>query len=600
MVKGVIFDLDGVLLSTDRFHFAAWKKLADKEDIPFDEKVNDRLRGISRMDSLNIILEKASKTYTEKEKIHMAEEKNETYRELLKTLKPEDVHPSVRETLLKLHQEGKLLAVGSSSKNAPFILKQVGLTSFFDAIIDGSMIERSKPDPEVFLKAAASLNVNPSEAVVIEDAFAGISAAKAGSFLAIGIGEAKKDEECDYVIDSLDELPSLLKKIEEPRIRLEHLYKTYPNGVAATKDFNLDIYDRDFVVFVGPSGCGKSTVLRMIAGLEDVTEGKIIIDGEDVTDKDSRERNLAMVFQNYALYPHLSVRKNIAFPLDLENVPFSRFFDFKYRKERKKEIDERVEAAAKIIGLSEYLDRKPANLSGGQRQRVALGRAIVRNPKAFLLDEPLSNLDAKMRVSMRSEISRLHDKLKAIFIYVTHDQTEAMTMGSRIAVLKDGVIQQVGTPEDVFLNPANKFVAGFIGMPQMNFFDCTLSYRDGQYFATLVGEETSLPLPKKRVHDLEPGLLGKIITIGVRSRSVLLPDDARFDPSLSHKAVVALSEGLGEESLLYLSSPLKKEDILVTSNGIGKYHKGEDIRFFLHLENVCLFSKEEGEASLLK
>ena len=260
-------------------------------------------------------------------------------------------------------------------------------------------------------------------------------------------------------------------------IELKHIKKIYPNGYEAIKDFSLDIENDEFVVFVGPSGCGKSTILRMIAGLEEITDGDFYIDGEIMNDEDPKDRNIAMVFQNYALYPHLTVRKNIAFPLINQKIPFKHFFSIKYRKERRKNIREQVEKAAEIIGLTQYLDVYPRNLSGGQKQRVALGRSIVRNPKVFLLDEPLSNLDAKMRGQMRSEISKLHKKLKTVFIYVTHDQIEAMTMGTKIVVMRDGWIQQVASSEELFENPINKFVAGFIGTPPMNFLEAT--YKNG-------------------------------------------------------------------------------------------------------------------------
>lgn len=384
----------------------------------------------------------------------------------------------------------------------------------------------------------------------------------------------------------------------EPRIKIEHLYKTYPNGVTATKDFNLEIYDGEFVVFVGPSGCGKSTVLRMIAGLEDVTDGKITLDDKDITDAEAKDRNIAMVFQNYALYPHLSVFKNIAFPLEVEKIPFKHFFDFKYRKERKAQIKEKVEAAAEKIGLTEYLDRKPANLSGGQRQRVALGRAIVRDPKAFLLDEPLSNLDAKMRVQMRSEITRLHDKLKTIFIYVTHDQVEAMTMGSKIVVLKDGVIQQVGTPEDIFLNPVNKFVAGFIGTPQMNFFGVIISKEKDEYYAQFIGNETKISLPKKRMASFNEKYLNKEVTLGIRPKAISVEGDSNYK-EIGLRATINLYEQLGEEILLYVKPSFSSlEEMVISTEGFGRFKKNEGIGVSLRMDNLCLFDKENGKSLL--
>src|SRR5574344_903505 len=246
------------------------------------------------------------------------------------------------------------------------------------------------------------------------------------------------------------------------KVTLKHVYKVYEGGVRAVNDFNLEIKDKEFIVFVGPSGCGKSTTLRMIAGLENITAGQLYIDDVLVNDMDSKDRDIAMVFQNYALYPHMTVYQNMGFGLKL-------------RKEDPKAIDERVKKAADILEISDLLSRKPKALSGGQRQRVALGRAIVREPKVFLLDEPLSNLDAKLRVQMRTEITKHHHKLATTFIYVTHDQTEAMTMGTRIVVMKDGFIQQVDAPQKLYDYPANLFVAGFIGTPQMNFFDAVLT-----------------------------------------------------------------------------------------------------------------------------
>ena len=241
-------------------------------------------------------------------------------------------------------------------------------------------------------------------------------------------------------------------------VSLKGIQKKYPNGYHAVKDFNLEIADKEFIIFVGPSGCGKSTTLRMIAGLEDISDGTLSIDGRVVNDVEPKDRDIAMVFQNYALYPHMSVYDNMAFALKLRKVP-------------KDQIDAAVKNAAKILDLEKLLDRKPKALSGGQRQRVAMGRAIVRSPKVFLMDEPLSNLDAKLRVQMRIEISKLHERLGATIIYVTHDQTEAMTLGTRIVVMKDGVVQQVDTPQNLYNKPCNQFVAGFIGSPQMNFID---------------------------------------------------------------------------------------------------------------------------------
>ena len=247
-------------------------------------------------------------------------------------------------------------------------------------------------------------------------------------------------------------------------LSMKNICKVYPNGFEAVKDFNLEVEDQEFIIFVGPSGCGKSTTLRMIAGLEEISSGEFCIDGKLMNDVEPKDRDIAMVFQNYALYPHMTVFDNMAFGLKLRKVP-------------KDEIKKKVEEAARILDLDKLLDRKPKALSGGQRQRVAMGRAIVRNPKVFLMDEPLSNLDAKLRVQMRSEIAALHDRLKATIIYVTHDQTEAMTLGTRIVVLKDGVIMQVDSPQTLYNEPNNLFVAGFIGSPQMNFVDAVCKGR---------------------------------------------------------------------------------------------------------------------------
>ena len=251
-------------------------------------------------------------------------------------------------------------------------------------------------------------------------------------------------------------------------INLQNVNKVYNNDVRAVVDFNLDINDQEFVVFVGPSGCGKSTTLRMIAGLEDISSGEIYIDGQLVNNLEPKKRGVAMVFQNYALYPHMTVRNNMAFSLKISKVP-------------KEEINQKVESVAEILGLTDYLDKKPSELSGGQRQRVALGRALIRNPKVFLMDEPLSNLDAKLRVSMRAEIISIHKRVHATSIYVTHDQTEAMTMADKIVVMKDGFIQQIGSPSEIYLNPSNLFVASFIGTPSMNLFDVTLKKNSFQF-----------------------------------------------------------------------------------------------------------------------
>ena len=288
-------------------------------------------------------------------------------------------------------------------------------------------------------------------------------------------------------------------------LELVNINKIYPNGVQAVFDFNLKIADKEFIVFVGPSGCGKSTTLRMIAGLEEISSGEFYIDGELMNDVAPKDRNIAMVFQSYALYPHMTVYDNMAFGLKLRRVP-------------KEQIKQKVEEAAEILGLKAYLDRKPKALSGGQRQRVALGRAIVRNAKVFLMDEPLSNLDAKLRVTMRSEIIKLHANLNATTVYVTHDQIEAMTMASRIVVMKDGYIQQIGEPKEIYDNPANAFVAGFIGTPPMNFIHGKIA-ENGVF--TAKDRDYDLQVPEYQFKKAEEaGLIGKPIILGIRPEHI--------------------------------------------------------------------------------
>lgn len=596
MIKGVIFDLDGVLVFTDEFHYLAWKKLADEEGIPFTREDNNALRGVSRMASLELVLKKASKTYSDEEKVAMAEKKNNYYREYLSTMSEKDVTPETLSFLKELREKGYKTAIGSSSKNAPMILKQVGLAPYFDAIIDGNQISKSKPDPEVFLKAAEALNLPVSECCIVEDAKAGVKAGKDGGFLTFGLSDAKDSTDCDKPIDCLSEIIPILEKEGASHIRLEHIGKVYPNGYEAVKDFSLDINDGEFVVLVGPSGCGKSTVLRMLAGLEETTRGKIYLNGEDITYKESRVRDLAMVFQNYALYPHLSVRKNIAFPLSIEKIPLKKFFSWSYRKERKAKIAKEVEEAAEKMGLTEYLDEKPANLSGGQRQRVALGRALVRHPKAFLLDEPLSNLDAKMRVSMRGEILRLHESLKAIFVYVTHDQVEAMTMGDKIVVIKDGDIQQVGTPEEIFLNPKNIFVASFIGTPQMNFFPTIVLEKDGNLCVNVEKVIVDQPLHGERFASFNKDKVATRVTMGIRPKSLKVEGGEGYEEKYAMNATVNLVEQLGEETLLYLTIDGVKGDFTTSVDGIGKHHKGERIKLSLDLSSACFFDETKGNS----
>ena len=307
-------------------------------------------------------------------------------------------------------------------------------------------------------------------------------------------------------------------------------------GVVAVQDFNLHIADKEFIVLVGPSGCGKSTTLRMIAGLEDISGGELTIGGKLMNDVEPKDRDIAMVFQSYALYPHMTVYENMAFSLKLKKLP-------------KDEIDKKVREAAEILDITQYLDRKPKALSGGQRQRVAIGRAIVREPKVLLMDEPLSNLDAKLRNQMRAEIIKLRERIDTTFIYVTHDQTEAMTLGDRIVIMKDGFIQQIGTPQEVFNHPANLFVAGFIGMPQMNFYDAELVLEDGQYAVVLNGAKVTLPEEKQAKLKANGAAAGPI-TLGVRPEHLILSGD---EGSMIH-GTVDVSEMMGSAVHLHVSA----------------------------------------------
>ena len=323
-------------------------------------------------------------------------------------------------------------------------------------------------------------------------------------------------------------------------ISCRNLVKIYPGNVKAVDNFNLEIEDKEFIIFVGPSGCGKSTTLRMIAGLEEISGGELYIGDRLVNDIAPKDRDIAMVFQNYALYPHMSVYKNMAFGLELRKTP-------------KDEIDRRVREVAKTLSIEQLLDRKPKALSGGQRQRVALGRAMVRNPSVFLLDEPLSNLDAKLRTSMRTEIIRLHQELQTTFIYVTHDQIEAMTMADRIVVMKDGIIQQVDTPQNLYDFPCNQFVAGFIGSPQMNFIDAVLEKQNGGYVLDISGDKIALPAEKVKNCDLEK-YVGKTVRMGIRPENIKDDEDFMNKPGVNKiSAKVEVCELMGSEIYLYLN-----------------------------------------------
>ena len=360
-------------------------------------------------------------------------------------------------------------------------------------------------------------------------------------------------------------------------LSLTNVCKVYPNGFEAVKDFNLEVEDQEFIIFVGPSGCGKSTTLRMIAGLEEISSGELKIDGRVVNDVEPKDRDIAMVFQNYALYPHMTVFDNMAFGLKLRKVP-------------KDEIKKKVEEAAKILDLEKLLDRKPKALSGGQRQRVAMGRAIVRNPKVFLMDEPLSNLDAKLRVQMRSEISALHQRLGATIIYVTHDQTEAMTLGTRIVVLKDGVIMQVDSPQKLYNEPNNLFVAGFIGSPQMNFIDAVCKVEGER--VTLNFEKTSVVLPPAKAKKLiDGGYNGKTVVMGIRPEDI---GDSQIEIEAHKDAVfetdVTGYELLGSEVLLYFNVAGTAMTAKVDSRTTARM--GDHITLAIDPEKIHCFDKE--------
>ena len=360
-------------------------------------------------------------------------------------------------------------------------------------------------------------------------------------------------------------------------LSLKNICKVYPNGFEAVKDFNLEVEDQEFIIFVGPSGCGKSTTLRMIAGLEEISSGEFYIDGKLMNDVEPKDRDIAMVFQKYALYPHMTVFDNMAFGLKLRKVP-------------KDEIKRKVEEAAKILDLEKLLDRKPKALSGGQRQRVAMGRAIVRNPKVFLMDEPLSNLDAKLRVQMRSEIASLHNRLKATIIYVTHDQTEAMTLGTRIVVLKDGVIMQVDSPQKLYNEPNNLFVAGFIGSPQMNFIDAVCKVEGER--VTLNFEKTSVVLPPAKAKKLiDGGYNGKTVVMGIRPEDI---GDSQIEIEAHKDAVfetdVTGYELLGSEVLLYFNVAGTAMTAKVDSRTTARM--GDHITLAIDPEKIHCFDKE--------
>ena len=360
-------------------------------------------------------------------------------------------------------------------------------------------------------------------------------------------------------------------------LSLRNIYKIYSGGVTAVTDFNLEIEDKEFIILVGPSGCGKSTTLRMIAGLEEIRKGELYIGDTLSNDVAPKDRDIAMVFQNYALHPHMTVYDNMAFGLKLRKTP-------------KDEIKRRVEEAARILDIAHLLDRKPKALSGGQRQRVALGRAIVRDPKVFLLDEPLSNLDAKLRAQMRTEISKLHIKLGTTFIYVTHDQTEAMTMGDRIVVMKDGFIQQVDTPQNLYEFPVNEFVAGFMGSPQMNFIDAKVAKSGSDY--TLTFGACTITVPQKKAEGTDIGnYVGKEVVFGIR------PEDVHDEPDFIEKVggahvtcEVEVTELMGAETYLYLNCEGNAVTARVEPTSTAK--PGDKCKIAFDLNKMHVFDKE--------
>jgi len=385
------------------------------------------------------------------------------------------------------------------------------------------------------------------------------------------------------------------------QVTLEHVGKIYPGDVRAVKDFNLTIDDGEFIVMVGPSGCGKSTTLRMVAGLEEISEGTIKIGGRVVNDVLPKDRNIAMVFQNYALYPDKTVYENMAFCLRMRKYqpednkqrkgPFAPLLNWwRNRREKNAEIDRRVREAADILGIQDLLDRRPKALSGGQRQRVAVGRCIVRNPAVFLFDEPLSNLDAKMRVQMRTEISRLHNKLRTTMIYVTHDQTEAMTMGDRIVVMKDGIIQQVATPAELYDSPNNIFVAGFIGTPPMNFFDVEI--QDGDEGLLIKEESFTLKVPPEWTKAVEPHV-GRRLTFGLRPEHIGSPSAEAQPRPQTITAAIEVIEPMGSETYLYMK--IKDAGFIARVDPHRACSVGDKINLAVMMDKAHLFNQETTE-----
>ena len=360
-------------------------------------------------------------------------------------------------------------------------------------------------------------------------------------------------------------------------VLFKHMYKRYPGGVTAVSDFNLEIKDKEFIILVGPSGCGKTTTLRMIAGLEEITEGELFIGDKRVNDVAPKDRDIAMVFQNYALYPHMTVFDNMAFGLKLRKTP-------------KEEIKRRVEEAARILDITHLLDRRPKALSGGQKQRVALGRAIVRNPQVFLLDEPLSNLDAKLRATMRTELTKIHQRVGTTFVYVTHDQVEAMTMASRIVVMKDGLIQQVDTPQNLYDKPVNLFVAGFIGTPQMNFLNGTLEQKGNDVY--LVIGDTALKLPADKANDpIIKDYIDKDVIAGIRPESI--HDEQQFIDAMPASVIeteVEVTELMG--AAIHLHITFEEQNMIARVSSRSTARAGDKIKVALDMSRVHLFDKD--------
>lgn len=371
------------------------------------------------------------------------------------------------------------------------------------------------------------------------------------------------------------------KKKAKDQPEKKHNLQITDEGVVAVQEFNLDIADKEFIVLVGPSGCGKSTTLRMIAGLEDITAGELYIGDKLMNDVAPKDRDIAMVFQNYALYPHMTVYENMAFSLKLKKTP-------------KDEIDRKVKEAAEILDITQYLDRKPKALSGGQRQRVAIGRAIVRNPAVFLMDEPLSNLDAKLRNQMRAEIIKLRQRINTTFVYVTHDQTEAMTLGDRIVIMRDGFIQQIGTPQEVFNHPANLFVAGFIGTPQMNFFDAKLDKDADGYYVELDGARVHLPEEKQQALRANNNVEPQDITLGIRPEHIMLCSD---DAAAHISATVDVSEMMGSSVHLHVNANGKDVVVIIPTIDLDgsaqqMFGYGSKVNFTFGGNVLHMFSKE--------